>query len=107
MRGRRPLLHAISTVIALVTLAGCGQSIPHSTDATPTHEQSGLEFECEQELLHLDGLIALQSDDAAFPEHRLIEARALRDVAADLCMEGQADLALELIAEAALLLGNS
>lgn len=105
-RGDRWRTGAIAFVVTVSALAACGPGV--SDDASDfSEDEIGLELECEHELIELDGLIALRSDDAEFPRHRVIEARALRDAAAELCIESQFNLALEFIDEAAVILGKS
>ncbi|MCH7548521.1 MAG: hypothetical protein IH969_03120 [Candidatus Krumholzibacteriota bacterium] len=93
---------AITSALALCALAACGPGVSENVSV-----ETGFELECEHELIRLDGLIALRSNDVTFPEYQLIEARALRAAAADLCFESQFNLALELIDEAAVILGKS
>jgi hypothetical protein len=66
--------------------------------------KSPLEFECEQELLYLDSLIESRRDDPGFAAAALAEAVELKRTATELILEGDFELALELIDEAIALL---
>ncbi len=95
---------------SLLVFQACGPGASNSPPGESIDSAGAsvaLELECEQELVRLDQLIARRSEDTTLPSHRLIEARVLRDAAAELCLDAHFQLALELIADATGLLGDS
>jgi len=77
-----------------------GSPPPQSDPAT----RFSLEIECERELLYLDNLIESRRRDPGFQPGALAEAVALRQSAAELVLDEEFELALELIDEAIALL---
>lgn len=95
------------TVLAPVGLPGCSAGYGEGwTDAGPPTSPA-LEIECERELLYLDTLIETRGADRRVGADALAEAVELRRVAGELFMDGEFELALELIEEAVALLEGS
>jgi hypothetical protein len=61
---------------------------------------------CEHSLSELNELIVAQVAAAELAAETIVEARALRDAAADLYLDGYHDVALDLIDQAFALLGK-
>jgi hypothetical protein len=95
---RRWTLAAVTAVIVL-TVTGCTPRFDSS--------QSPLKTECERELFYLDDLIESRSRNSDFPAAALAEAVELRKTAAELMLEDDYELALELIDEAIALLRDA
>jgi len=96
------------TVIVPVGLAACSARYD-STGFPPAGPRvsSPLEIECERELVHLDTLIEAKRLDERVRAEVLAEAVELRRAAGELFMQGEFELALELIEEAVSMLGET
>jgi hypothetical protein len=88
---------------AAIAPTGCA---PHYVEPASDENNATLESLCERSLQELDALIETKATDDRFPTSALAEARALRDAAADLYLDGRSELALDLIDEAIALLEN-
>ena len=100
------ILSAAALVVAAGVFApGCSPRSDSSglspADAVP---KSPLEIECERELLYLEELLDSRRGDHDFPVAALAEAYELKQSAAELFLDEEYRLALELIDEAIALL---
>lgn len=104
----RRFLWAVA-ITAVIFNYGTGCS-PRNDAAGSSHPQSSLvpnsplEAECERELLYLDSLIESRRRVGDIPAAVLAEAVELRQSAAELILDEEFELALELIDEAIALL---
>jgi hypothetical protein len=100
------ILSTAALVVAVGVFApGCSPRTDSSglsqADAVP---KSSLEIECERELLYLEALLESRRRDHDFPAAVLAEAYELKQSAAELVLDEEYKLALELIDEAIALL---
>jgi hypothetical protein len=97
------------TIATVIFCYGAGCS-PRNDASGSSHLQtslepeSPLEVECERELLYLDSLIESRRRDRDFPPAVLAEVIELRQSAAELILDVEFELALELMDEAIALL---
>ncbi len=97
MASTRPVTHAIVIMAVVVFACGCSPQYAHTSF-------QDTETLCEQSLQQLDTIIENKADDPSFPPEALAEARELRNIAAELYLDGEIELALEMIDEAFALL---
>lgn len=99
---------AVLFAVVLGIGSGCSSHSAFSENPPqPLEADFPLEIECERELVFLDTLIEARRGDRRVPEAALAEAVELRRTAADLFLDGEYRLALELIDEAVSLLKGS
>jgi hypothetical protein len=95
----RALLRSLAVGLAVVA----GACAPPATTAS---DPVLLESICVRSLQELDSLIATTAAAGTVSGDAIAEARALRSAAADLYLDGDSELALELIDQAFVLLGT-
>jgi hypothetical protein len=95
----RVLLGSLAIGIAVIA-AACAP--PAATTSDPVL----LESLCVRSLQELDSLIATSAAAGTVSGDAIAEARALRSAAADLYLDGDSELALELIDQAFVILGT-
>jgi hypothetical protein len=100
------ILSSAALVVAVGVFApGCSPRTDSSglsrADVAP---KSPLEIECDRELLYLEGLLEARRRDHDFSVAALAEAYELKQSAAELILDEEYQLALELIDEAIALL---
>jgi hypothetical protein len=106
----RFLMVAVLAAAVTCLVPGCS---PRNDAGGPSQSRSEpaprspLEIECERELLYLDSLIESRRRDRDFPPAALAEAIELRRSAAELILDEELELALELLDEAIALLRES
>lgn len=101
----RRIVPAAAVVAAVIVMApGCSPKTEFPGEVAP---DSPLEIECARELVYLDGLLETRRLERGFSPAVLAETYALRQSAAELILDEEYELALELINEAIALLRES
>ncbi len=82
---------------ALALAGACSSKRPAPEPTTGSSEQDRLRVSCEFAILHLERLIAVRLEETDFPLAILLEAQELHQLGKELYLQGEYELALELI----------
>jgi hypothetical protein len=89
-----------AAVFVVLVVTGCASQGAGDSAVESPLEREPLEVACEVALIELKALIDERAADAAFSRAALGEAMALYQVGTEFYLEGEYDLALELIEQA-------
>jgi hypothetical protein len=102
----RPAALAAARLLAAMAVAAAAACSPQPVARTNTDEPLTLDPACERALQDLDILIAERVAEGSTPRDVIAEARALREAAVEVYLQGDSELALDLVDQAFELLGK-